>query len=74
MQSETVKVRDLEFQVNIDGGIAQSQRVSPYILDEVRLEASRRFLFNHVPMTKEQREFWSGVSKTTEVRNLAIVR
>jgi hypothetical protein len=55
--------------VFLNGTVILDQKINTFALDEIRLEAARHFLLER-GIAKEDRQYWSAVSKCTEVGNL----
>jgi hypothetical protein len=67
----TVKQDGEEFEVSVDGTIAQPRSFSPATLDEVRIAAGQVYLRQALDAT--QRRYWSGVTSiNTPNERLAI--
>ncbi len=57
MNQVTIRINNMEFGVSVDGTVHQPHSVSGVILDEVRLQASERFL-GEKGISLEQRKYW----------------
>lgn len=63
------KPTNLVFEVDIEGRIFQEIKVTPFLLDEIRLLAANHYLT--VPMTKPQKDYWKGVANPTHLSNFS---
>lgn len=64
----TIEMNGKKFDVSVNGSVYQPENVSQFLIDEVRLSASKQFLFEG-SLTREQREYWSSVSKASQLMN-----
>ncbi len=61
-------INGVDFQVDADGAVYQSQRVSDVARDNVRRLAADHFLSSGSKITQAQRRHWANVARRSEVR------
>ncbi len=61
-------INGVDFQVDADGAIYQSQRVGDALRDNVRRLAADHFLSAGSKITLAQRRHWTNVARRSEVR------
>lgn len=69
MENVTVKSQGKDFTIDVDGNVREPHRVSQFVLDDARLEASHHFLNRANHLNKAQRDYWMGVARTTVLAN-----
>lgn len=64
MNSVSIRINDLDFNVSRDGTIHQPMSVPGVILDEVRLQAADHFLADKT-LGSELRGYWKDIATVT---------